>query len=258
MDHIANPRHWTKNLADHWEEISSRSLTQALIDRFNQEGVSYCHWKSNIDLAKSLEGELDIDLLVSNDSLARATDILMQLGFKPATSKWGPNPPGIFHYYGYDTKQNDLVHLHMFARVLTGESFLKSHLLPFEEMLLRNTYSSNGMNVTSKEAEIILFVLRMYIKYGSFLDVPRLLKSEKKIREEAQWLKEGSDMKQVFFLLNQYCPVINEKIFTEGLDAILNRVNFLKKWQLSSLIRRRLRIYRKYSFLGSLFGHIQL
>jgi thymidylate kinase len=258
MNHIVNSHQWIEDLADQREEILPQSLTQVLINRFHQEGIIYCHWKSNIDLAKSLEGELDIDLLVSNDSLARATDILMQLGFKPAASKWGTNPPAIFHYYGYDPRQNDLVHLHIFARVLTGESFLKSHLLPFEEMLLRNTYSSNGMNVTSKEAELILFVLRMYIKYGSFLDVPRLLKSENKIQGEAQWLKDGSDLRQVFFLLNQYCPVVSEKIFMDALNAILNRADFLKKWNLSSQIRRRLRIYRKYSFLGSLFGHIQL
>jgi len=258
MEHTANPRRWTKNLAHNWEEILSQSLTQLLINRFDQEGISYCHWKSNIDLAKTLEGELDIDLLVSNNSLARATEILMQLGFKSAISRWGPNPPGVFHYYGYDPNRNDLVHVHMFARVLTGESFLKSHLLPFEEMLLENTCSANGLTVTSKEAELVLFVLRMCIKYGSFLDVIRLLKSDKKVREEAQWLKNGSDMEQAVILLDKYCPVVSEVTFIECLNAIANGAPFLKKWQLSYQIRRRLRIYRKYSFLGWLFGHVQL
>ena len=258
MEHTAHPRHQTKNLAHNWEEILSQSLTQELINRFNQEGVSYCHWKSNIDMAKTLEGELDIDLLVSNDSLARATDILTQLGFKQAAPRWGPNPPGIFHYYGYDPNQNDLVHLHMFARVLTGESFLKSHLLPFEEMLLKNTYSTNEVRVTSKEAELVLFILRMYIKYGSLLDVGRLLKSDKKVREEAQWLKDGSDMKQMITLLDKYCPVVSEEIFIECLNAILNETAYPKKWKLSYQIRQRLKMYRKYSFVGWLFGHVQL
>src|SRR5688572_674124 len=258
MDPFVNHHHLTENFADNGKEISSRSLIQVLIDRFNQKGVSYCHWKSNIDLAKTLEGELDIDLLVSNNSLAQAIDILMQLGFKPAAARWGPNPPGIFHYYGYDPNQNDLVHLHLFARVLTGESFLKSHLLPFEEMLLENTCSANGVRVTSKEAELVLFVLRMYIKYGSFLDVPRLLESDNRVREEAQWLKHGSDMKQVVSLLDKYCPVVSEETFIECLNAILNGAPYPKKWKLSYQIRRRLRIYRKYSFLGWLFGHVQL
>jgi thymidylate kinase len=258
MDQITNSRHLTENLADNWEEILPQSLTQALINRFNQEGVLYCHWKSNIDLAKTMEGELDIDLLVSNDSLAGATDIMTELGFKPAAPRWGPNLPGIFHYYGYDPNQNDLVHLHMFTRVLTGESFLKSHLLPFEEMLLKNTYSANGMRITSKEAELILFVLRMYIKYSSPLDIPRVLKSDKKVRAEAQWLKEGSKLEQVGDLLNQYCPVIGEQAFLACLDGILNKASYPQKWRLAYQIRRRLRPYRKYSFPGWLFGHVQL
>jgi thymidylate kinase len=258
MDYPATPHPLTENRSNDWEELLNQSLTQALISRFNREGISYCHWKSNIDLAKTLEGELDIDLLVSNDSLARATNILMQLGFKPAAAKWGPNPPGIFHYFGFDPGQGDLVHLHMFTRVLTGESFLKSHYLPFDEMLLNNNYSNNGMRVTSKEAELVLFILRTYIKYGSFLDVVRVLKSDQKIREEARWLKDGTDMKRVLSCLDQYCPVIGEETFLTCLDAVLNRASFLKKWRLSIRVRRRLRLYRKYSFTGGLFGHVQV
>lgn len=234
------------------------SLTQELINRFNKEGISYCHWKSNIDLVMTLEGELDIDFLISNDSLAHATEILMQLGFKQAASRWGLNPSGIFHYYGYDPEKNDIVHLHLFTRVLTGESFLKSHLFPFEDMLLKNTYSANGLTVTLKEAELVLFILRMYIKYGSLLDVVRLSKGDKKVREEAHWLKEGSDMNRVVTLLEKYCPVVSEEIFIECLNTILNRGSYPKKWKLSCQIRRRLRIYRKYTILGWLFGHIQL
>lgn len=236
----------------------SQSLTQVLINRFNQEGVLYCHWKSNIDLAKTLEGELDIDLLISHHSLALATDILMQLGFKPAIPRPGSNPPGVFHYYGYDPNQNDLVHLHMFTRVITGESFLKSHLFPFEEMLLKHTYTINGLVVTSKETELVLFVLRMFIKYGSFLDAARLVKGAKKVREETLWLKEGSDMEAVIILLNKYCPVIDKEIFIDCLNAILDKTSYPVKWKLSYQIRRKLRVYRKYSFWNSLFGYVQL
>lgn len=234
------------------------SLIQVLINRFNEGGVSYCHWKSNIDLAKSFEGELDTDLLVSINSIARATDILMELGFKPATSRWAPNPPGIFHYYGYDPAQKGQAHLHMFTRVLTGESFLKSHLLPFEEMLLENTRSVNGMTVTSKEAELVLFVLRMFIKFGSLLDVPRLLKNDTKVRQEAQWLKDGSDMKRVAVLLGKYCPVVGEETFNACLTAILTGASFPKKWELSYRVRHSLRIYRKYLFWGWFSGHFKL
>ena len=233
-------------------------LFRTLIDQFNKEGISYCHWKSNIDLAKTIEGELDIDLLVSVRSLAPATKILAQLGFKAAAPRWGTNPAGVFHYYGYDPNLDELVHLHLFTHVLTGESFLKSHLFPFDEMMLKDTYQMDGINITSKDAELVLFVLRMYIKYGSFLDAIRVVRSEKKTREEAEWLKEGSNMREVKTLLDEYCPVIGEKLFTDCLNALLNKDPFAKKWLLSLKVRRNLRLYRKYSFSGSLLGHIQL
>jgi thymidylate kinase len=98
----------------------------------------------------------------------------------------------------------------------------------------------------------------MYIKYGSPLDVPRVLKSDRKVREEARWLQDGSDMEQVRNLLDTYCPVVREEIFQEGLKAILDGASYPQKWKLSTEIRRRLRIYRKYSSLGWLFGHAQL
>jgi len=233
-------------------------LIRTLVDQFKQEGVSYCHWKSNIDLSKTIEGELDIDLLVSVRSVARATSILTQLGFKAAAPRWGTNPEGVFHYYGFDPNLNELVHLHLFTHVITGESFLKSHLFPFEEMMLKNTYQMDGINITSKDAELVLFILRMYIKYGSFLDAMRVLRSEKKTREETEWLKEGSDMREVLSLLDAYCPVIGEKLFTDCMNAILNKASFPKKWLLSLKVRGKLRIYRKYSFLGSFFGHVQI
>ena len=72
-----------------WEDIPTQTLTQSLINRFNQENVIYCHWKS-----KPLEGELDIDLLVSIQSIAPAIEVLMQMGFKAASPRWGKNLPG--------------------------------------------------------------------------------------------------------------------------------------------------------------------
>jgi hypothetical protein len=74
MNRYSHTRQPTENLSGNWEEVLSQPLTEVVINRFNQEGVSYCHWKSNIDLASTLEGELDMDLLVANGSLAAATE----------------------------------------------------------------------------------------------------------------------------------------------------------------------------------------
>ena len=255
MDHTSTHHkssQWNESITKSNEEILSQSLIKGLINRFNQEGVLYCHWKS-----KSLQGELDFDLLVSNQSFADAINILMQLGFKPAAPRWGTNPPGVIHYYGYDPNQDDHVHLHIFTRVLSGERFLKSHLFPFEDMMFKNTYSLDGLTVISKEVALVLFVLKTFIRYSSILDVAGLLKSDKKLLEEADRLKEGSDMRQVVILLDKYCPAISEETFLACLNAILTGASFPKKWSLSLQVRRSLRGYRKYSFPDWFLGHAQ-
>lgn len=232
-----------------WGEITSRSLIQTLIDRFNQESVLYCHWKS-----KTLQGESDVDFLISNQSIALATEILMQLGFKAATPKWRDSQPGVFHYYGYDDYQDEYVHLHLFTRVLSGESLMKDHLFPFEEMFFKETYSIDGLVVTSKEAEFVLFVLKSFIRYGSLLFSIREFRGKENTREEFLSIKAGSDIAKVMENLTTYCPVVDEALFLECINAIENGAWYPRKWILAQKMRWRLRIYRKSGFFGRWLG----
>jgi thymidylate kinase len=224
---------------------SSITLIDNLLARFDQEGVLYCHWKS-----KPLEGELDVDFLVSNDSLNRATGVLMQLEFKAATPRWGNNYPGVFHYYGYDASQDKTVHLHMFTRVISGESLVKSHLFPFAEMLLKDTRSIGRLVVTSKEAEFVLFILKTFIRYGSVLDFQREIRRDEINREELRNLKASSDTTKVLDYLSDYCPVLDGKVFLECINAIEAGDWYPRKWVLAQKIRWQLRIYRLHTDIG--------
>lgn len=233
------------NISQEWGEMTYHSLIQTLIARFNQERILYCHWKS-----KSLQGESDIDLLVSNQSFAQATEILMQLGFKAATPKWADSQPGVFHYYGYDAFQDEYVHVHMFTRVLTGDRLIKDHMFPFEEMLFKDTYSIDGLIVTSKEAEFVLFILKTFIRYGSLLYAMREFRGKENTREEFHTIKVGSNMTTILNNLTTYCPVVDEPFFLECIDAVERGARYPRKWILAQKMRWRLRIYRKSGFFG--------
>jgi thymidylate kinase len=235
-----------------WEEKSSQSLTQILISQFNQAGVLYCHWKS-----KSLEGESDIDFLVSNQSLATATVVLLQLGFKAASPRWGKIQPCVFHYYAYDADLNEYVHLHMFTRVLTGERLVKSHLYPFEEMLFKDTYTINGLVVTSKEAELVLFIIKTFIRYGSLLDIRQVLRADGKFKEEFHDLKTGSDMTKVMDYISRYCPVVEEALFLDCVSAIEESAWYPRKWVLAQKMRWQLRVYQNTSMIGRWLGYAE-
>jgi thymidylate kinase len=219
-------------------------LIKNLVGAFNQENLRYCHWKSNYNLAESLSGETDFDLLIDRKSLSRILIILIRNGFKSARLKSRQDPDGIFHYYGLDVTTGKLIHVHLFSSILTGESFVKTHLLPFEDMLLENTYYIEAIKVASLPAELVTFVIRTFIKYGSFLDVLELARKTEMLREELAWLQK-------------YCPVLDECLFLELLTALKENASLLKRILLAKTVRKHLHIYAKYHLPGLISAYSQ-
>lgn len=236
----------------------SSTLVDCLVKTFNNEGLNYCHWKSNVDLAKATSGQMDLDFLVDRESFQPAVSVLSRLGFKSAVARWGANSPGISHYYGYDPVTDRFAHVHLFSRVLTGESFSKSHLLPFESMLLQNARYDGQMKVASRSAELVLFIVRTYIKYGSLLDLVYLAKKTEKIRAELQWLKAGASITESLCLLDTYCPVIDEQLFLKCIDTLDSNSSLIQRVKLAGKVRRRIHNYAKHTFLERISAYIKL
>lgn len=223
-------------------------LISRLIESLAAQSIDHCHWKSNIKLSEGLEGEEDLDLFVNRKSVSRLLPVLAQLGFKAASIKYGPETTGVTHYYGLDAKTGKLVHLHLFTSIVTGESFVKSHLFPFEHMLLENCNRIGQLAVLSKPAELVLFVLRTFIKYASLLDMIRLFRKPSEVREELKWLLDGGDISQALSLLRIYCPVVDEPLFLRCIDVIDKNRSFLTRALLARRVKWKLRSYAKYTF----------
>lgn len=218
-------------------------LINRLIQDLNTSNISYCHWKSNYSLAESLAGGLDIDLLVDRRSLSQAAALITNLGFKQASIRFGEDAPGIYHYYGNDSQTGQLIHLHLFSSVLTGESFIKSHLFPFEQMAFENTETIEQIKTISRSAELVLFILRTFIKYGSLLDTFYLIGKAEEIKGELNWLLSGGDMNASLSLLKKYCPVIEENLFLTCIDTLQAKGPWLRRLLLAYRVRSRLRVY---------------
>jgi thymidylate kinase len=241
------------------QELSlTATLIDCFVDAFNREGLVYCHWKSNMDLAQATAGKVDLDLLVDRKSLPRAQVILAQHGFKAAVARWGAMPASIYHYYGLDPDTNQLIHVHLFSRVLTGESFVKSHLFPFEQMLLENVYDSGHIRVASKPAELVLFTLRMFVKYGSLLDLIVLRRKSEHVKTEVRWLQDGGDLSESLSLLRKYCPVIDEQLFDQCVKTLDSDSSLITRMILAQQVRRRLKVYAKHTYFKRLLAYAQL
>ncbi len=230
--------------------MKSLTLIQRLVTLLNDRGVDYCHWKSNFGLSRAVGGDDDLDILVDRGSLTETLSILASLGFRQAVVRQGDNPAGISHYYGRDPETGELVHVHLFSRVLTGESFVKSHHLPFEAMLLAGDERIGEVPVPTRSAELVLFFVRNYIKYGSLIDLVYQARGKRQLTDELSWLREGSDRETCERLLTAHCPVIIAQQMWQGLDAIEQNASLLARIRLARQVRRRLRIYLNQSWAG--------
>jgi thymidylate kinase len=226
-----------------------------LVDALNHSAIEYCHWKSNISLDNALAGEEDLDFLVDRKALGQLFSLLIGLGFKGAMVKPGTNVPGIFHYYGLDPHTGKPVHVHLFSSVLSGESFVKSHFLPFERMLLENRASLGDVPIPSRSAELVLFVIRTFIKYGSILDVMRLAGNPGAIRTELRWIKENCNMPEALSLLQKYCPVIDEPLFLKCIQTLDGESPLAERILLALRVRQRLHVYAKHRYLKRLLAY---
>ena len=233
-------------------------LINQLIASLNAKEIRYCHWKSNFTLADSLAGDIDLDLLVDRPSSAETLTILSGMGFKQAVVKSGLNTPSIYHFYGFDSSTGSLVHVHLFTKVLTGESFVKSHWLPFEEMLLVGGDKINDIKTPSKSAELVLFTIRTFIKYGSLLDLIYLTRKPESVQAELDWLQGSGDISESLTWLKKTIPSFSEQLFIECLDALREERSLAKRIGLALRVRKQLRNFAKYRFLGNTKAYIQL
>ena len=257
-----------KSIKDNEYEVdlkSAEQLNSPILDLINRlaeqlrdKGVNYCHWKSNINLDESLSGDGDLDFFVDRETEPAFLQVITQLGFKAAKIRYGPETPGVTHYYGIDAKTGKLVHIHLFTKIITGESFVKSHSIPFEKMILENCDRKGNLQVISKQAELIIFVLRAFIKYGSLPDLLRLFGKSAKLRKELHWLLENNNIGKALSLLKVHCPAVSEAMFLNCVETINENKSLVKRIILAQRVRRKLRNLSEYNFVQRLYAYTKV
>jgi hypothetical protein len=139
-------------------------ICERLFERLNQEGLRYCHWKSNQHLLEALAGETDLDLLVASEERTRFGSILGDLDFKRVCSPVEKCYPGVEDYLGFDAESGGLAHLHVHYALILGQKHLKNHHLEIESELLDDLRTLGFVRVPSAEMEMLLLVIRANMK----------------------------------------------------------------------------------------------
>jgi thymidylate kinase len=223
------------------------NLSIRLLEALNSSAVDYCCWKETGDVAKALAGDEDLDLLVDRDHFPAFLGIILSLGFREAYNR-NIKFPSVFHYFGADLSSGKFLHIHVFLKVMTGESHTKDYHLPIERRLLRgNTLDPNGCRIPQPEVELIVFLIRHYIKI-SCLPGAVLLRTEGTYGSEFSGIYSRIDLGTLLDVLLNDFSFISLELFEEMLAGILERRPMYRKfitgqklrWSLSHFRRRGL------------------
>lgn len=184
-------------------------ISKDLFNRWNEANLLYCHWKSNEHLLPGLDGETDLDVLLSKDNKAAGEDILKNLGFLHCKSQYGSRYPGVDDWIGFDKDTGSLIHLHLHYELVTGHKGMKEYSLPWRTVTLKTRVLNEDYSVYTIEPNLELVTL--YTRIGLKADFKSLIrchkgkfKLPKDIKREIDWLKERADMEQVRQLFDFY------------------------------------------------------
>jgi hypothetical protein len=140
------------------------ALVRAVLAALDDEGVRWCHWKSNEHVLAGLRGETDLDLLVSPEAEQSCDRILRQHGYVEAVNPPLRRIPGLRDYLGVDAETGTVSHLHVHHRLVLGERHVKEHHLPLEDWLLFGEERRHGVRVPRPEQELVLLYIRAVLK----------------------------------------------------------------------------------------------
>jgi len=191
------------------EQPQVLELVRDLAVSLAEAGVSYCHWKSNEALDRSLRGDNDLDLLVSRASGPRFLQVLARLGFKHAVLPPAREVPAVSHYYGLDRSSGRLVHVHAHFRLVLGDDTTKNFWLPVEAAYLSSSSADDLLPVPAPEYELAVLVLRMVLKHATWdAQLQRRGALTASERRELDWLQARTDWPRVDAVVAQHLPFV--------------------------------------------------
>jgi thymidylate kinase len=144
------------------------------------------------------------------------------------------------------------VHLHVYYRIITGESLLKNYGFPLEGLLLRDRREVHGVPAPQLPAELMLFVIRIMLKHASILEYLILRRDRaayESLRDELEALLIGDSAARCCELLAQWLPAVDRVLFMQCLESLRSDTPLVRRVRLAWRLRRQLKLYHRFSFV---------
>jgi len=246
------PLNWAREAAsipsgEAGSAVSSNAAIRSLFSSLEQKSVRYCHWKSNIRLEETLAAAEDIDLLIDQRDAGLFHAALLENGFKLTQPRSGVGHPGVFHAFGLDEASAELVHVHAYFQIVSGDSLVKSYRLPIERSILQQTRYLHGVRIPTPEAELVVFALRIALKHTSLIEILMANRHYRRVSRELGWLREAANAERAEALCTAWFPRIDPPLFRQLLDAIEAERGVARRVVVGWRVARRLRGLRRLS-----------
>lgn len=208
-------------------------------EALNSRGIEYCHWKSNHLIKSFLEGEGDLDVLVSDRSQKDFQDILLEYKFKSTTSPTWKHTSSVYHYYGLDEETGKIVHVHAYFKLVTGGNLIKNYHFPLAATLLIERSSEyDGINIPDRSSELLTFVIRKILECGSTPDFLFTSREAEIINKEFNWLLDSTTLTEAKALLPKFFPELNADLFNECILALQSKPQYFRWLSLSKKLHK--------------------
>lgn len=220
---------------------------KSLLSELDTQNIAYVSWKNNHQLPSVMSGNGDLDLLVPNDSKDKFIEVCKVKGWIETI-----NPvakfPHIKHFYRLG-ENNEIYHIHVYFKLITGETWLKEFYLPFDIWLLENRVWNSNLEVwvANDEAQAYLFLVRHLLKCGSISS--RLLYNHEFASYHEEWkvISKNIKLKDIQGPIDITSYIKGARCYEENIklpkisSSILFRLSFLPflRFKLISLPFRR-------------------
>lgn len=187
------------------------NISEATFSNLNNHNILYCHWKSNEHLIPGLNGETDLDILVSPADKAKCEEVLHKLNFLQCVSQYGALYPNVDDWIGFDEKTGKLVHIHLHYQLITGHKGMKEYSFPWIDLCLKTRLLDPSTNVyiMNPNLEIVTLYCRTCLKKPTS-DIKKIKNKKlsfeftEDVKKEIAYLKERIDYSSVEEIVKRY------------------------------------------------------
>ena len=218
-----------------------------LFSALNKSEVVYCQFKSTDHIEAGLNGETDLDLLVSFQNYDHFQSIVKLHNFKQTKAGFGSSDKSREGFLGYDSDTGKFIYLDVHYTVIIGRDRVRElHSIRLSNKILerRMLHDQFPIYVPNKNDEASLLFLRIVMKF-TFLKLLRRMFFGAKY-----WCEWDQELDFLMSTGNSLSYSLDDELeFKNTFEHFIS-----KKLQVRHLMRAKTMIKKRYVFKHTLFG----